>query len=331
MVFFTFSETSATFQTSMKLQDLINFFRDCKAPDQINHWTWTHYDTFSDMKLETDKETNMVLSMLYDAAIESYTLAYLIAKCCTRKAVKESVNYVHSFSTDFQNFIYEKMKSFGIDTDFNHKHNDYQLEKYLKMGMTMHPEYDRHKPFDLDENVISWNKSQNNKGEFLGFVRFIALLYQSSEWFSIQNIQDLMMLALKSKDEILIEGMYWLIMIDGFYIEMKTSEHIGKTEIFRLKTMDYFFNIIDKLSRDESISKEKRLLLAQMWLWRQVWLIDPEGHRLCYHLQFVLLEKNSPISTLVLSCIVQEILNNLRFHLNTFKNENYFRNILPTP
>ena len=95
--------------------------------------------------------------------------------------------------------------------------------------------------------------------------------------------------------------------------------------------MDYFFSIIDKLSRDESISKEKRLLLAQMWLWRQVWLIDPEGHRLCYHLQFVLSEKNSPISTLVLSCIVQEILNNLRFNLNTFKNENYFRNILPTP
>ena len=75
---FAFSETSATFQTSMKLQDLINFFRNCKAPDQICHWD--HYDIFSDMRLETDKEMNMVLSMLYDAAIESYTLGFALVR-----------------------------------------------------------------------------------------------------------------------------------------------------------------------------------------------------------------------------------------------------------
>ena len=322
---FHFLETSATFQTSMKLQDLINFFRNRKESDQMYHWD--HYYSFVDLKIETDKEMNMVLSMLYEAAIESYELAHHIAICCSRRAVREMSNYVYHFTNNFQNFIYEKMKTFGIDIDFNHHLSDYQLEKYLNISMTLSA-YERHKQLDLEKNLTSWNQSQNNKAEFLGFIKFITLLYQSSQWFSIQNIQNLMMLALKSKDELLIESIYWLLVIDGFYIEMKTSEHIGKSEIFHLKTMDYFFNIIDKLSRDDSISKEKRILLTQLLFLRQVWLINPEGHRLCNHMKFVLLKKNFSISTKVLSCIVQQIMDDLEVHLYPFKNENYMRNLL---
>lgn len=304
----------------MKLQDLINHFRDSKRFDNSHHSE--HFNKFIQLKIETDKEMNLVLSMLYNAAIENCTLANFIEICCTRRAFQESFKHSYRFHNRLQSFIYETMMTFGIDTDFNHHITDYELQTYLRRSRTI-SEYSRHKYFDINKNISSWKDSQRNKDEFLGFVRFIALLYQSGNWFSVQNIQDLMMLALVSKDEILLESIYWLIVIDGFYIEVATSNHISKTEMFRLKTMDYFFNLIDKLSQDELISKETRILLTQMLFLRQVWQIKPEGHRLCYHLKFVLLQKGYSANTKAVYWVVQHILNNLGFYLYPFKDENY--------